>query len=97
MISDQFYINVYTLNIYCRPICDVIGMNCVLGGLCFAYNCDLFYRDKFPHIDLGTWLFVVTFIIGGIGVIFGGIVSDKVVAKMGIKSRVAVLAISQVQ
>ncbi|KAG8290941.1 hypothetical protein J6590_072820 [Homalodisca vitripennis] len=65
------------------------------GGLCFAYNCDLFYRDTFPHIDLGGWLFFVTFIIGGVGVVFGGIVSDKIVAKMGIKSRVAVLAISQ--
>lgn len=67
------------------------------GGLCFAYNCDLFYRDTFPHIDLGGWLFFVTFIIGGIGVIFGGIISDKIVAKMGIKSRVAVLAASQVR
>jgi len=65
------------------------------GGLCFAYNCDLFYRDQFPHVDLGGWLFFVTFIIGGLGVVFGGIVSDKIVAKMGIKSRVAVLAISQ--
>ncbi|XP_075219485.1 hexuronate transporter [Lycorma delicatula] len=65
------------------------------GGLCFAYNCDLFYRDIFPHIDLGGWLFFVTFVIGGVGVIVGGIVSDKVVARMGIKSRAAVLAISQ--
>lgn len=65
------------------------------GGLCFAYNCDLFYRDTFPHLDLGGWLFFVTFVIGGLGVIIGGIVSDKVVAKLGIRSRVAVLAISQ--
>lgn len=34
-------------------------------------------------------------IIGSIGVVVGGVVSDKIVAKMGIKSRVAVLAISQ--
>lgn len=33
--------------------------------------------------------------IGSIGVVVGGIVSDVFVAKMGIKSRVAVLAISQ--
>ncbi|KAK9497188.1 hypothetical protein O3M35_004553 [Rhynocoris fuscipes] len=65
------------------------------GGLCFAYNCDQFYRDSFPHIDLGAWLFFVTFVIGGIGVLAGGYVSDKIVANMGIRSRVAVLAISQ--
>ncbi|XP_014259873.1 uncharacterized protein LOC106672735 [Cimex lectularius] len=65
------------------------------GGLCFAYNSDQFYRFVFPHINLGNWLFFVTFVIGGIGVLVGGYVSDKIVANMGIKSRVAVLAISQ--
>ncbi|XP_058799466.1 putative metabolite transport protein HI_1104 [Phymastichus coffea] len=65
------------------------------GGMCFAYNCDLFYREYFPDYDLGWWLFAVTIVIGSIGVVVGGIVSDKFVAKMGIRSRVAVLAISQ--
>ncbi|KAK0159577.1 hypothetical protein PV327_010673 [Microctonus hyperodae] len=65
------------------------------GGMCFAYNCDLYYRDYFPDYDLGWWLFAVTIVIGSIGVVVGGVVSDKFVAKMGIKSRVAVLAISQ--
>nr|CAD7594416.1 unnamed protein product [Timema genevievae] len=65
------------------------------GGLCFAYNCDLYYQMYFPHVDLGWWLFIVTFGIGSIGVVVGGVVSDKFVAKMGIRSRVAVLAISQ--
>lgn len=66
------------------------------GGICFAYNADLFYRDIFPNYDLGWSLFFVTFVVGSTGVIAGGIVSDKVAAKMGIRSRVAVLAISQV-
>lgn len=66
------------------------------GGICFAYNADLFYRDIFPNYDLGWTLFFVTFVVGSTGVIAGGIVSDKVAAKMGIRSRVAVLAISQV-
>ncbi|XKL64412.1 hypothetical protein PGB90_004498 [Kerria lacca] len=65
------------------------------GGICFAYNADLFYRDIFPDYDLGWQLFFVTFIVGSSGVIAGGVVSDKVAAKMGIRSRVAVLAISQ--
>lgn len=68
----------------------------VTGGLCFAYNCDLFYRVIFPHLDLGGWLFFVTFVVGGIGVLVGGYISDKAVANMGIKSRVIVLALSQV-
>lgn len=44
---------------------------------------------------MGWWLFAVTIGVGGIGVIFGGIVSDKFVGKMGVRSRVACLAISQ--
>ncbi|PSN37166.1 hypothetical protein C0J52_20659 [Blattella germanica] len=64
-------------------------------GLCFAYNCDLYYQNYFPDYDLGWWLFAVTIVVGSIGVVFGGVVSDKFVAKMGIRSRVAVLAISQ--
>lgn len=66
------------------------------GGMCFAYNCDLYYREYFPDYDLGWWLFTVTIVIGSIGVVVGGIVSDKIVAKMGIRSRVACLAISQI-
>lgn len=66
------------------------------GGMCFAYNCDLYFVQYFPDYDLGWWLFAVTIVIGSIGVVVGGVVSDKFVAKMGIRSRVAVLSISQV-
>lgn len=55
---------------------------------------------EFPVIDLliifaNTLFTAKTNQTGSIGVVVGGIVSDKIVAKMGIKSRVAVLAISQ--
>lgn len=66
------------------------------GGMCFAYNCDLYYQSYFPDYDLGWWLFAVTIGIGSIGVVAGGVVSDKFVAKLGVRSRVAVLAISQI-
>lgn len=47
-------------------------------------------------MDMGWSLFVVTFVVGSIGVVIGGITSDSIVKKYGIRSRVAVLAISQV-
>ncbi|XP_055380423.1 putative metabolite transport protein HI_1104 [Condylostylus longicornis] len=65
------------------------------GGMTFAYNADLYYNQYFPDADLGWWLFAVTIGIGGIGVVVGGIVSDKIVSKMGIRSRAACLALSQ--
>lgn len=45
--------------------------------MCFAYNADLYYRDYFPDVDLGWWLFAVTVGIGSIGVVAGGVISDK--------------------
>ncbi|XP_048521692.1 probable sphingolipid transporter spinster homolog 3 [Dendroctonus ponderosae] len=65
------------------------------GGMCFAYNCDLYYQIYFPDYDLGWWLFAVTIVVGSIGVVVGGVISDKFVAKMGIRSRVIILAASQ--
>lgn len=65
------------------------------GGLTFAYNADLYFNVYYPEEDLAWWLFTVTIVFGGLGVIVGGVVSDKIVAKMGIQSRVAILAISQ--
>lgn len=65
------------------------------GGMAFAYNADLYYNIYFPDVELGWWLFAVTIVIGSIGVVVGGIVSDKIVAKMGIRSRALVLALSQ--
>lgn len=65
------------------------------GGMTFAYNADLYYNSYFPEYDLGWWLFAVTIGIGSIGVVVGGVVSDKIVAKMGIRSRAFVLALSQ--
>ncbi|CAH4028002.1 probable 4-methylmuconolactone transporter [Pieris brassicae] len=65
------------------------------GGMTFAYNADLYYRDYFPDVDLGWWLFAVTVGIGSVGVVVGGVVSDKFVSRMGVRSRVLVLAVSQ--
>jgi len=77
----------------------LMSCDCIVlfpGGFCFAYNADLFYRDIFPGYDLGWSLFVVTFLVGSVGVVIGGVTSDSIVKKYGIRSRVAVLAISQV-
>ncbi|KOB73204.1 Cis, cis-muconate transporter protein [Operophtera brumata] len=57
------------------------------GGMTFAYNADLYYRDYFPDVDLGWWLFAVTVGVGSVGVVAGGVISDK--------SRVLILALSQ--
>lgn len=68
----------------------------ITGGFAFAYNCDLYYRTYFPDYNLSWWLFTVTTVVGSIGVLVGGAVSDKFVAKMGVQSRVFILGLSQI-
>ncbi|KAJ8682908.1 hypothetical protein QAD02_018700 [Eretmocerus hayati] len=65
------------------------------AGMCFTYNSDLYYRQYFPDYDLSWWLFTVTIVSGSFGVVLGGYVSDRFVAKMGVRSRVAFLFLSQ--
>lgn len=68
----------------------------ITGGYSFAYNCDLYYRKYFPDYNLSWWLFLAVTVIGSIGVVAGGVISDKFVAKMGVKSRVFILGLSQI-
>ncbi|XP_034233976.1 putative metabolite transport protein HI_1104 [Thrips palmi] len=65
------------------------------GGICFAYNCDLYYNQYFPGVDLGWSLFIVTCLVGSIGVMLGGVISDRFVLYMGVRGRLLVLALSQ--
>lgn len=66
------------------------------GGICFAYNCDLYYNQYFPGVDLGWSLFIVTCLVGSVGVMLGGVISDRFVLYMGVRGRLLVLALSQV-
>ncbi|XP_018334826.1 uncharacterized protein LOC108743734, partial [Agrilus planipennis] len=65
-------------------------------GMTLAYNCNLYYATYFPDYDLGWVLFAITLVIGSAGVVVGGVFSDKVVAKLGVRFRVLVLLVSQV-
>ena len=65
------------------------------AGLTFAYNADLYFLNYFPDAAVGWALFFITIATGCLGVTAGGWISDKLVTKYGIKSRVLCLAVSQ--
>jgi MFS family permease len=65
------------------------------AGLTFAYNADLYFLNYFPDAAVGWALFFITIATGCLGVTAGGWISDKLVARYGIKSRVLCLAVSQ--
>lgn len=48
-------------------------------------------------MDLGWSLFIVTCLVGSIGVMLGGVISDRFVLYMGVRGRLLVLALSQVK
>ncbi|XP_062126397.1 uncharacterized protein LOC133839084 [Drosophila sulfurigaster albostrigata] len=79
----------------CHDYADDCRLHMSLWGMTFANNADLYYNTYFPDVDLGCWFFAVTIGIGSVGVVVGGIMVDKIVAQMGIRSRTFVLALSQ--
>jgi len=65
------------------------------AGYSWGNNSQLYHDTYFPDFNVGLYLFGTSIIGGSIGIIVGGIVSDKVVKKVGLEARAWVLAISQ--
>ena len=66
----------------------------LLGGYCWAYNTRLYFGKFYPDFDsqLGWWIFADSLVGGSFGVFFGGFFSDRIVAKLGLHSRLWVLS-----
>jgi len=64
------------------------------GGYCWAYNTRLYFGKFYPDFDsqLGWWIFADSLVGGSFGVFFGGFFSDRIVAKLGLHSRLWVLS-----
>jgi len=64
------------------------------GGYCWAYNTRLYFGEFYPDFDsqLGWWIFADSLVGGSFGVFFGGFFSDRIVAKLGLHSRLWVLS-----
>ncbi|XP_037084218.1 probable sphingolipid transporter spinster homolog 1 [Pollicipes pollicipes] len=65
------------------------------AGFCWSTNTQLYFQTYYPTADLGLWLSWVSLVGGSIGVTVGGLVSDRLVKRLGLKSRVWVLSASQ--
>lgn len=65
------------------------------ASFCFAYNAQLFFNHYYPETNLGLWMGLSSIIGGTIGIASGGLISDVVVRKHGVITRLWVLVISQ--
>jgi len=62
------------------------------AGLTWAYNTRLFFQNYHPHFDLGYWILLASVCGGSFGVFAGGFFSDRLVSKLGLHSRLWLLA-----
>lgn len=85
----------YNADLYYSIYFPDVDLGWWLFGVTIVIGKFRFENRAVPLCSLYVKIFIYWKIAGSIGVVVGGIVSDKIVAKMGIKSRVAVLAISQ--
>ena len=63
------------------------------AGFCWAYNTRLYFQTYYPDFDIGYWLFACSVGGGSFGVFFGGFASDRLAVKLGLHSRLWVLAV----
>eukprot|EP00092_Neocalanus_flemingeri_P055973 GFUD01066284.1.p1 GENE.GFUD01066284.1~~GFUD01066284.1.p1 ORF type:complete len:509 (-),score=75.50 GFUD01066284.1:55-1581(-) len=62
------------------------------AGLTWAYNTRLYFQSYHPHFDLGYWILLASVLGGSFGVFAGGFFSDRLVGKLGLHSRLWLLA-----
>lgn len=67
-----------------------------LAGFCWGYNSALYFKTYYPDYDVSLWLTGISIGAGAVGTVIGGVLSDRLVSKLGISARALVLAISQV-
>nr|XP_039262749.1 protein spinster-like [Styela clava] len=65
------------------------------ASYCFAYNAQLYFSEYYPTTKLGLWMTISSIVGGSIGIASGGLISDLIVVKHGVHTRMWVLAISQ--
>lgn len=62
------------------------------AGLTWALNTQLYLEEYYPDYNPGLWLTMCSIFGGSFGVFFGGYLSDMLVKKLGLHSRLWVLA-----
>lgn len=66
------------------------------GGLTWAFNTQLYLEEYYPDFNPGIWVAMDSIVGGSFGVFAGGYLSDYLVRKLGLHTRLWVLALSQI-
>ena len=63
----------------------------------WAYNTQPYFDKYYPDVNLGYWMSWIPLVGGSMGVLLGGVISDRVIKNRGLYARVWVLVFSQVR
>jgi len=64
------------------------------AGLSWAYNTRPFFQAYYPQFNIGYWILACSILGGSFGVFAGGYFSDRVVSRLGLPSRLWLLALA---
>ena len=62
------------------------------AGYAWAYNTRLYFQSYHPDFDIGYWILTASCVGGSFGVFAGGFFSDRLVARLGLPSRLWLLS-----
>ena len=62
------------------------------AGYAWAYNTRLYFQNYHPDFDIGYWILTASCVGGSFGVFAGGFFSDRLVARLGLPSRLWLLS-----
>ena len=62
------------------------------AGFSWAYNTRLYFQNTHPHFNLGYWILLASCVGGSFGVFAGGFLSDRLVTRLGLHSRLWLLS-----
>ena len=67
------------------------------GGYAWVYNTQNYFNEYYPNYNASMWLTTTAIIGGSFGVFFGGWLSDHLVKRFGLHSRLWLLSITTVR
>ena len=65
------------------------------AGATWSYNAQLYFQQYYPNFNPGLAISLSTLIGGALGCVVGGYLADVVVQRLGLYSRVLVMAVTQ--
>ncbi|XP_039268574.2 protein spinster homolog 1-like [Styela clava] len=65
------------------------------ASFCWSYNAQLYFDDYYPGTEVGFFMSITSIAGGTIGIVVGGLASDILARKYGVKTRLWVLVVSQ--